>query len=52
MSSHNHHHFIPVFLLDEWEGGADGKLSAMKWCRGKVVEDRYKAKSVAKQRHL
>lgn len=52
MSSHNNHHFIPVFLLDEWEGGADGRLSAMRWRRGKVVEDRYKAKSVAKQRHL
>ncbi|WP_457323958.1 DUF4238 domain-containing protein [Roseateles sp. P5_E11] len=52
MGSHNNHHFIPVFLLAEWESGADGKLSALRWRRGEVGVDRYKAKSVAKQRHL
>lgn len=52
MNSQNNHHFIPAFLMREWEGGVDGKLSAMRWRRGQVVQDRYKAKSVAKQRHL
>ena len=52
MGTHNEHHFIPKFLLREWEGGADEKLSAMRWVRGQISENRYKAKSVAKERHL
>ena len=52
MSSHNEHHYVPRFLLSRWEGGDDGKLSAMRWLRGAIYEKRYKAKSVAKERNL
>lgn len=51
-ATHNEHHFIPKFLLKEWECKADEKLSAMRWIRGEVTEKRFKAKSVAKERHL
>ncbi|MCW5652021.1 MAG: DUF4238 domain-containing protein [Ramlibacter sp.] len=46
------HHFVPAFLLREWETGKDDKLTSFRWCRGKVVPSRFKAKSVAKRRHL
>lgn len=49
---HDHHHFVPAFLLREWETGKDDKLTSLRWARGAVVANRYKAKSVAKQRHL
>ena len=52
MASHNEHHYVPRFLLSRWEGGEDGKLSAMRWLRGAISEKRYKAKSVAKERDL
>ncbi|QPF75973.1 DUF4238 domain-containing protein [Roseateles sp. DAIF2] len=52
MSTQAEHHYIPKFLLRGWEGGADEKLSAMRWLRGQISEHRYKAKSVAKERHL
>lgn len=52
MASHNEHHYVPRFLLSRWEGGGDGKLSAMRWLRGAISEKRYKAKSVAKERDL
>lgn len=51
-ATHNEHHYIPKFLLKEWECQADEKLSAMRWIRGEITEKRYKAKSVAKERHL
>ncbi|MBK7616738.1 MAG: DUF4238 domain-containing protein [Burkholderiales bacterium] len=50
--AHDNHHFVPAFLLREWEAGADKKLTSFRWSRGAVVESRFKAKSVAKQRHL
>ena len=50
--AHNEHHFVPAFLLREWQTGDDDKLTSLRWARGDVVANRYKAKSVAKQRHL
>ncbi|HDR9260276.1 TPA: DUF4238 domain-containing protein [Burkholderia vietnamiensis] len=52
MSAHNEHHYIPKFLLEGWHSGDDKKLSHMRWNRGEIIEKRYKAKSVAKERHL
>ncbi|WP_186209382.1 DUF4238 domain-containing protein [Burkholderia gladioli] len=52
MSTHNEHHYIPKFLLERWHSGDDKKLSHMRWNRGEITEKRYKAKSVAKERHL
>ena len=50
--AHDNHHFVPAFLLREWEAGGDKKLTSFRWSRGAVVDSRFKAKSVAKQRHL
>lgn len=50
--AHDEHHFVPAFLLREWQTGEDDKLTSLRWARGAVVANRYKAKSVAKQRHL
>lgn len=50
--THDEHHFVPAFLLREWQTGHDDKLTSFRWARGEVVANRYKAKSVAKQRHL
>lgn len=50
--AHDNHHFVPAFLLREWEAGEDKKLTSFRWSRGAVVDSRFKAKSVAKQRHL
>ena len=52
MNTHNEHHYIPKFLLNGWHSGEDEKLSQMRWIRGQMTEKRYKAKSVAKERHL
>ncbi|MBV6272167.1 DUF4238 domain-containing protein [Alcaligenaceae bacterium CGII-47] len=52
MDTHNQHHYIPKFLLYHWHSGEDEKLSQMRWVRGQLTEKRYKAKSVAKERHL
>ena len=46
------HHFVPAFLLREWQSGSDEKLTSFRWSRGQVVATRFKAKSVAKRRHL
>lgn len=50
--THDVHHFVPAFLLREWQTGEDGKLTSFRWARDTVVHRPYKAKSVAKQRHL
>lgn len=50
--AHDEHHFVPAFLLREWQTGDDDKLTSLRWARGALVANRYKAKSVAKQRHL
>lgn len=52
MGTHRQHHYIPKFLLRGWESGIDKKLSQMRWIRGQITEKRYKAKSVASERHL
>lgn len=50
--AHDEHHFVPAFLLREWQTGEDDKLTSLRWARGAVVANRYKAKSVAKRPHL
>lgn len=50
--AHDEHHFVPAFLLREWQTGDDDKLTSLRWAKGALVANRYKAKSVAKQRHL
>lgn len=50
--SHDSHHFVPAFLLRQWEKGNDEKLTAFRWARDKMHASRFKAKSVAKQRNL
>jgi len=45
--AHDNHHFVPAFLLREWEAGEDKKLTSFRWSRGAVVDSRFKAKSVA-----
>lgn len=52
MASHAEHHFVPRFLLEHWHTPPDDKLSSFRWAGGKLVSRRYKAKSVAKERHL
>ncbi len=52
MGSHAEHHFVPRFLLEQWHTPPDGKLSSFRWAGTKLVSHRYKAKSVAKERHL
>lgn len=50
--SHDNHHFVPEFLLKQWHTGADQKLTSMRWSKGRIWATRFKAHSVAKQRHL
>src|SRR4051794_10095323 len=52
MASHDAHHFVPGFILREWQTPPDDKLSAFHWIHGKLLHERYKAKSVGKERGL
>ena len=52
MASHVEHHFVPRFLLEQWHTPPDQKLSSFRWANGDLIMRRYKAKSVAKERHL
>ena len=52
MGTHNLHHYVPVFLLKKWQSSADRKLSCFHWVQGRLLVERYKAKSVAKQQGL
>lgn len=52
MPDHNEHHFIPAFLLREWERGEDLRLTSMRWKHGAVRIKRYRAKAVAKLTQL
>jgi len=52
MPSHENHHFAPVFLLKQWETQPDEKLSCFFRINGRIVHQRYKAKSVAKEAGL
>jgi len=47
-----HHHYVPAFLLREWESGPDNRLTAYWWENKKFLVDRHKAKYVARQKHL
>jgi hypothetical protein len=38
--------------LEQWHTPPDNKLTAFRWADGHLVNHRYKAKSVAKERHL
>jgi len=50
--SHANQHFVPKFLLEQWHTPPDDKLTAFRWVHGHLVSRRYKAKAVAKERHL
>lgn len=52
MPGHADQHIVPQFLLKHWHHGADEKLSAFRWADGKLRSSRFKAKSVAKARHI
>jgi hypothetical protein len=52
MASHAVHHYVPVFLLKEWQSAPDHKLSCFQWVQGHLLHNRYKAKSVAKEEGL
>jgi hypothetical protein len=45
-------HFVPRFLLAQWESGKDNKLSVFRWENDQLVHSRRKAKSVGKLAHL
>ena len=45
---HDVHHFIPAFLLRQWQNGPDDRLTALAWKGGSVNASRRKAKAVAK----
>jgi len=52
MATHVYHHFVPRFLLEKWHTSPDEKLTSFRWENGRLVNTRYKAKSVAKEPHL
>lgn len=52
MAEYTKHHYVPRFLLERWHSGADEKLTAFHWARGKLLSNRYKAKTVGKTPHL
>lgn len=51
-ATHVNHHWVPDFLLSEWESAPDNKLSQYSWVPKKLDIQRYTAKATAKQRHL
>lgn len=50
--SHANQHYVPRFLLEQWHTPPDNKLTAFRWTDKHLLNHRYKAKSVAKERHL
>ncbi|WP_373991418.1 DUF4238 domain-containing protein [Duganella sp. BuS-21] len=52
MTSHRQHHYVPAFLLREWESGSDVRLSYFRWLAGRFNNGRAKAQYVARQEHL
>jgi Protein of unknown function (DUF4238) len=52
MPSHEKHHFVPRFLLQEWHTGPDDKLSCFRWESSRFLHHRYTAKSVAAELRL
>jgi len=51
MPAHQNHHYVPAFLLREWER-EEKKLSQFSWENGTFRMFRRQAKSVAKVKHL
>ncbi|MDT7517961.1 DUF4238 domain-containing protein [Rhodoferax sp. TBRC 17660] len=51
MPSHQNHHYVPAFLLREWQQ-ADNKLTQFTWENNRFITSRRQAKSVAKEKHL
>lgn len=53
MSAHRNHHFVPVFLLEQWRAGKDNKLTVFKRLPdGTLRHDPLGPNSVAYERHL
>jgi len=52
VASHVAHHYVPRFLLEQWHAPPDQKLTSFRWAADRLLSHRYKAKSVAKERHL
>lgn len=50
--SHHNHHFVPAFLLREWESGKPAKLTYFMWAQDKLVQKPRTAGAVASQRFL
>lgn len=51
-SSHRQHHYVPAFLLREWERGVEPRLVQFARVQGRLLASPYKAKSVAKEEYL
>lgn len=52
MTAYRQHHYVPRFLLEQWQTPPDNKLSHFERTYGQFIHNRYKAKSVAKTEHL
>ena len=52
LAKHVAHHFVPDFLLRNWHSTPEEKLTHFEWVFGKLDVQEYKAKHVAKQKHL
>lgn len=53
MSTHGKHHFVPVFLLEQWRAGKDNKLTVFKRLpNGRLQHNTLGPKAVAHERHL
>lgn len=50
--SHRKNHYVPAFLLREWEAGLDERLTQYSWLRGNLRMDRHKAQHVGYLRDL
>lgn len=50
--AHANQHYVPAFLLRQWQTPPDSKLTAMRWANGQLLQSRLKAKSVGKELHL
>jgi hypothetical protein len=51
-TSHVAHHYVPKFVLEQWQTPPDEKLSTFRWAHGSLLHKRRKAKAVAKMEHL
>jgi hypothetical protein len=52
-NAHSIHHYVPSFLLKNWHGGSEGKLTQFQWLpTGTLEAKHYKSGAVAKEPHL